>query len=50
LLPNCAELYRFREFQVNQDSWKLNGTYQLVVYVEGIITFAGSVHNIKKII
>jgi hypothetical protein len=48
LLSNCAELPRLRKFQVNQDSWKLNGTYQLVVCVDVIVILAGSVHTIKK--
>jgi hypothetical protein len=35
-------------FQLNQDSWNLNGTYLLVFYVDDIIILAGNVHNNKK--
>jgi hypothetical protein len=49
LLSNCATLSPVREFQVKQDSWKLNGTHLLVFYVDDIIILAGSVPTIKKI-
>jgi len=34
--------------QVNQDGWKLNGTYQLLAYADDFDILGGSVHAIKK--
>jgi len=34
--------------QVNQDGLKLNGTIQLLVYVDDVNISGGSVHTIKK--
>jgi len=40
--------YTIRSVQVNQDSLKLNGTHQLVVYADDVNIFGGSVLSIKK--
>jgi hypothetical protein len=40
--------YAIRRAQVNQDSLKLNGKHQLLVYAEYIIVLEGSVHTKKK--
>ena len=37
--------YAIRMIQVNQDDLKLNGTHQLLVYVDGINVVGGSVQN-----
>jgi len=34
--------------QVNQDDMKLNGTHQLVVYVDCVNLLGDSVHNVKE--
>ena len=34
--------------QVNQDGVKLNGTHQLLVYVDDVNILGGSVHIVKK--
>ena len=34
--------------QVNQDGLKLNGTHQLLVYVDDVNILGGSVHIVKK--
>jgi len=44
---NFASEYAIRKGQVNQDELKLNGTHQLLVYVDDII-LGGSAHTIKK--
>jgi len=36
MLFNCALEYAIRRVQVNQDGLKLNGTCQLLVYVDGV--------------
>jgi len=38
----------FRRVQVNQNGLKLNGTHQLLVYVDDVNILGGSVHIIKK--
>jgi hypothetical protein len=40
--------YAIRRVQVNQDGFKLNCTYQLLVYFDDVNTLGGSVHTIKK--
>ena len=40
--------YAIREVQVNQDGLKLNGTYQLLVYADGVNVWSGSVHTVKE--
>jgi len=49
LLFNFPLEYTIRRIQVNHDGLKLNGTYQLLVYVDDVNILGGSVNNIKKI-
>jgi len=48
LLSSIALYYSLRKVQVNQDSLKLNGTYQVLVYVDGVNILIGSEHTVKK--
>jgi len=48
LLFNFASEYAIRRFQVNQDGLKLNGTHQLLAYVDDVNILGGSVDNVKK--
>jgi len=48
LLFNFALQNAIMRVQVNQDGLKLNGTQQLVVYVDGVNILGGSVHTVKK--
>ena len=48
LLFNFALEYAIRRVQVNQDGLKLNGTHQLLAYVDYVNILGGSVHTIKK--
>ena len=34
--------------QVNQDDWKLNGTYQLLAYADDVNILGGSIHTVKE--
>jgi len=45
---NAACYSAIRVVQVNQDGSKLNGTLQLLVYVEDVNLLGKSVHAIKK--
>jgi hypothetical protein len=47
LLFNSVLEYAIRRVRVNQDSLKLNGTYQLLVYAD-VNTLGGSIHAMKK--
>jgi len=47
LLIDFALEYAIRRGQVNQDGMKLNGTYQLLVYVD-VNILGGSVRTVKK--
>jgi hypothetical protein len=38
LLFDFALLYTIKRVQVNQDGLKLNGTHQLLVYVDDVVT------------
>ena len=49
LLFNFALGYATRRVQVNQDSLKLHGTHQLLVYADDINVLGRSTHTIKKI-
>jgi len=48
LLFNFTLEYAIRRFQVNQDGLKLNGTHQLLVYVDDVNILGGSEHTIKE--
>jgi hypothetical protein len=48
LLFNFALDYAIRKVQVNQDEWKLNGTYQLLVNADDDNILGGSVHIVKE--
>ena len=45
LLFNIVLDYAIRRVQVNQDSLKLNGTHQLLVYTDDFNILEGSVHK-----
>jgi len=47
LLSSIVLYYSLRKVQVNQDSLKLNGTYQVVVYVDGVNILRGRVQTVK---
>jgi len=40
--------YAIRRVQVNQDGVKLNGTYQLLVFVDGVNMLGGNVYTIME--
>ena len=40
--------YAIRRVQVNEDGFKLNGTYQHPVYAYDVNIMGGSVHTVKK--
>jgi len=40
--------YTIRRVQVNQNSLKLNGTHQLLVYADDVNILGGSVHTVRK--
>ena len=48
MLFNFALEYAIRRVQVNQGGLKLNGTHQLLAYVDDDNTFGGSIHTINK--
>ena len=37
-----------RKIRVNQDILKLNGTHQLLVYVDDVNILDGSIHTVKE--
>jgi hypothetical protein len=45
LLFNFAFEYAIRRVQVNQDGLKLNGTHQLLVYVDDVNLLGGSFNS-----
>jgi hypothetical protein len=48
LLFNFSLNYAVRRVQVNQDGFKLNGTYQLQVYGDCVNILGGSARTIKE--
>jgi hypothetical protein len=48
LLFNLALQSAFTRVHINQDGLKLNGTYQLLVYADGVNILGGRVRTIKK--
>jgi len=51
LLPlffKFALQYAIRKVQINPDNFKLNGTFNLVVYADDINILSGILHTIKK--
>ena len=48
LLFNFTLQWAIRRVQVNQDGLKLNGTHQLLVYVDDVNILGGSVHTVKE--
>jgi hypothetical protein len=48
LLFNFALKWAIRRVQVNQDSLKLNGTHQLLVYADYVNILGGSVRALKE--
>jgi len=48
LLFNFGSDYAIRSFQVNQDGLKLNGSHQLLVYIDGVNILGGRVYLIEK--
>jgi hypothetical protein len=48
LLFNFATEYTSRRVQANHEDLKLNGTHQLLVYVDDVNILGGSIHTIRK--
>jgi uncharacterized membrane protein YkgB len=48
LVFNFVLEYAIKRVQVNQGGLKLNGTHQLLVYVDDVIMLVGSVHTVKE--
>jgi len=48
MLFNFALEYAIRRVQVNRDGLKLNGTHQLLAYVDDVNILAGSIHTLKE--
>ena len=48
LFFNFAVECAIRRVQVNQDGLKLNGTHQLLVYVDDVNMLGGSIHTVKE--
>jgi len=46
-MKQIALEYAIRRVQVNQDGLNLNGTHQLLVYVDVVNILGGSVHTVK---
>ena len=50
LLLNFALEYAITRIKVNWDGLKLNGTHQLMVYIDGVNIFGTSVQNIDAVV
>jgi len=48
LFYNFALEYAIRRVQVNHNGLKLNGTHQLLFYVDDVNILGGSVHTVKE--
>ena len=48
LLLKFVLQYAIRRVQVKQDGWKLNGSYQVLVYVDYVNILGGSVYTVKE--
>ena len=48
LLFNFALEYAVKRVQVNQDGLKLNGTHQLLAYVDDVNILGGSAHTVEE--
>ena len=48
MLKNFALEYAIRRVRVNLDGLKLNGTHQLLVYVDDVNILGKGVHTINK--
>jgi len=48
MLFNFVLEYAIRRVQVNQEGLKLNGTHQLLVYVDDVNILGGSIHILKE--
>jgi len=48
MLFNFALEYAIWRVQVNQDGLKLNGTHQLLAYVDDVNILAESIHTLKE--
>ena len=48
MLFNFALEYAIRRVQINQDGLKLNGTRQLLAYVDDVNILGGSIHTVKE--
>ena len=48
MLFNFALQYAIRRVQINQDGLKLNGTHQLLAYVDDVNVLGGTVHTVRK--
>jgi len=48
LLFNFVLDYAIRSVQVNHNGLKLNGTHQLLAYVDDVILLGGNIHILKE--
>ena len=48
MLFNFALEYAIRRVQVNQEGLKLNGTHQILAYVDDVNILGGSIHTVKE--